>query len=224
MRNVLERAAVAACASAALSATLWAQTPPTDAANGARAPEGAASAGEVPGPRTPDAPGTRPLVLGTRTPPAAPVPGVRPQAPTDTTPPATVQTPTTRPRPPSDHATPPATAPSNVGRGVPPSRANPSRATDPSNPIDPAAADPSKPADPTRPSPRGDAGSIGEPLMRVAARDARATDPLLDARSHVLDAPPHSLAACMRDHDRAVRARCAHDATAPDAHDGAVTR
>ena len=167
----------------------------------------AASAGEVPGPPTPDAPGTRPPVLGTRTPPDAPVPGVRPQAPTDTTPPATVQTPSTRPRAPADRATPPATAPSNVGRGVEPTRANPSRATDPSNPIDPAAADPSKPADPRA---REKSSARRRRLDRRAAhargRARRAaTDRLLDARSQ------HALAATQQRSPRACAiaiARC----------------
>ena len=196
MRNVLERAAVAACASAALSATLWAQTTSTDPARRS-APSTAASAAETPTTPTPDAPGMKP--------------------------PATVQTPSTRPRAPTDRAKPPATVPSNVGRSVDPARADPARATDPSNPVDPAAADPSRPADPTRArekSPQGDAGDVDAPVVHVAARDATTGDAVGDAPPHALDAASRALAACMRDRDRGVRARCAHDAMTLDGTTG----
>ncbi|HUP05918.1 MAG TPA: hypothetical protein VMU47_02125 [Caldimonas sp.] len=99
MRNVLERAALAAWATAVLSASSWAQTSSTDPAHGERAAM-AASAAEASAPPAPDGTGLRPPVLGTRAPSGAP--GVRPQAPTDTTPTATVQTPSTRPRTPAD--------------------------------------------------------------------------------------------------------------------------
>jgi hypothetical protein len=242
MRSVLRRAALVACAWCALAGGALAQTTPSD--SGVVRPPPAGSPGDVVAP--PPSPDTgsavKPPALGTRTPPDVAPPGapvVRPNGPADVAPPATTQAPPARSRSASaptarasaaaQRAHPPATAPSNVGRGVDPVRGNPAHATDPSNPVDPAAADPSRPADPTRAREKAPQAGVMLPGAQRAEAEPGATPPMRvaepalrvvtrDAFAHParLDASPSPLAACIQERDRALRARCVHDASAAE--------